>query len=198
MPIPLRQNLRVASYLHAAEARRPRQVPSDRRDRAALRVQPRLPGLRQDPAPRPRSCASASRVDDVLDAMEECGAPMCSIAGGEPLLHPDIEEMVAELDRAQGLRLPVHERGAAAPPDRSVQAVAVLLVGHPPRRPARAPRRTPSTARACSTRPSTAIREAQEPRVPGHHQLDVLQHRLAQDRARRPRLPQRRPRGSTR
>jgi hopanoid biosynthesis associated radical SAM protein HpnH len=38
-------------------------------------------------------------VDDVVTAMEECGAPMCSIAGGEPLLHPHIEEMVAELIR---------------------------------------------------------------------------------------------------
>jgi hopanoid biosynthesis associated radical SAM protein HpnH len=39
-------------------------------------------------------------VEDVLDAMAECGAPMCSIAGGEPLLHPEIGPMVqALLDR---------------------------------------------------------------------------------------------------
>jgi hopanoid biosynthesis associated radical SAM protein HpnH len=36
-------------------------------------------------------------VADALAAMEECGAPMVSIAGGEPLLHPDIVEMVDEL-----------------------------------------------------------------------------------------------------
>ncbi len=36
-------------------------------------------------------------VEQAVAAMEECGAPMVSIAGGEPLLHPDIEEMVAEL-----------------------------------------------------------------------------------------------------
>jgi len=35
--------------------------------------------------------------DDCMSAIDECGAPVVSIAGGEPLLHPDIVEMVAEL-----------------------------------------------------------------------------------------------------
>ena len=36
-------------------------------------------------------------VDDVLGAVAESGTPMVSIAGGEPLLHPDIERMIKEL-----------------------------------------------------------------------------------------------------
>src|SRR5579871_693981 len=32
--------------------------------------------------------------DDAIGAIEECGAPMVSIAGGEPLLHPQINEIV--------------------------------------------------------------------------------------------------------
>ena len=36
-------------------------------------------------------------VDEALEAADECGAPMVSIAGGEPLLHPEIDEI------AQGL-----------------------------------------------------------------------------------------------
>ncbi len=36
-------------------------------------------------------------VEQALAAMEECGAPMVSIAGGEPLLHPEISEMVRQL-----------------------------------------------------------------------------------------------------
>lgn len=36
-------------------------------------------------------------VEQVLGAMEECGAPMVSIAGGEPLIHPDMSRMVREL-----------------------------------------------------------------------------------------------------
>jgi hopanoid biosynthesis associated radical SAM protein HpnH len=36
-------------------------------------------------------------VDQVLAAVEECGAPMVSLAGGEPLMHPQIHEIVNEL-----------------------------------------------------------------------------------------------------
>jgi hopanoid biosynthesis associated radical SAM protein HpnH len=38
-------------------------------------------------------------VEDVLAAVKESGTPMVSIAGSEPLLHPDIERMVQELVR---------------------------------------------------------------------------------------------------
>ena len=36
-------------------------------------------------------------VEQALAAIEECGAPMVSIAGGEPLMHPQIDVIVAEL-----------------------------------------------------------------------------------------------------
>ena len=36
-------------------------------------------------------------VERAIAAMEECGAPMVSIAGGEPLMHPQIDDMVNEL-----------------------------------------------------------------------------------------------------
>jgi hopanoid biosynthesis associated radical SAM protein HpnH len=38
-------------------------------------------------------------LEDIVGAVEESGTPMVSIAGGEPLLHPDIENIVAELIR---------------------------------------------------------------------------------------------------
>lgn len=38
-------------------------------------------------------------VDEAVAAVEECGAPMVSVAGGEPLLHPQIDVMVRELLR---------------------------------------------------------------------------------------------------
>jgi len=34
-------------------------------------------------------------VDECLEAVDECGAPVVSIAGGEPLLHKDIDQIVA-------------------------------------------------------------------------------------------------------
>jgi MoaA/NifB/PqqE/SkfB family radical SAM enzyme len=40
-------------------------------------------------------------LEDCLGAAEECNAPMVSICGGEPLIYPKIEELVAGL-RAQG------------------------------------------------------------------------------------------------
>jgi hopanoid biosynthesis associated radical SAM protein HpnH len=36
-------------------------------------------------------------VDTALAAIEECGAPMVSIAGGEPLVHPEVHVLVEEL-----------------------------------------------------------------------------------------------------
>ncbi len=36
-------------------------------------------------------------VEQALGAIEECGAPMVSIAGGEPLIHPEIDEIVRQL-----------------------------------------------------------------------------------------------------
>jgi hopanoid biosynthesis associated radical SAM protein HpnH len=36
-------------------------------------------------------------VEQCLAAVDECGAPMVSIPGGEPLMYPDIDRLVAEL-----------------------------------------------------------------------------------------------------
>jgi hopanoid biosynthesis associated radical SAM protein HpnH len=38
-------------------------------------------------------------VEQALAAIDECGAPMVSIAGGEPLVHPEVHVMAAELIR---------------------------------------------------------------------------------------------------
>ena len=36
-------------------------------------------------------------VEDAVNAAEECGAPIVSIAGGEPLIHKEIDQIVVEL-----------------------------------------------------------------------------------------------------
>jgi len=38
-------------------------------------------------------------IEECIEAAEECGAPIVSIPGGEPLLHKDIGEIVAELTK---------------------------------------------------------------------------------------------------
>ena len=40
-------------------------------------------------------------IDECISAAEECGAPVVTIAGGEPLLHPDIHTIVQELTSRQ-------------------------------------------------------------------------------------------------
>src|SRR5688500_20143074 len=40
-------------------------------------------------------------LEDCLDSAAECDAPMVSVCGGEPLIYPKIEELVAGL-RAEG------------------------------------------------------------------------------------------------
>ena len=51
--------------------------------------------------------------EECFRAVEECGAPVVSIPGGEPLMHPQIAEIVAGLGRAQEVHLPLHQRAAA-------------------------------------------------------------------------------------
>src|SRR3954454_20270048 len=36
-------------------------------------------------------------VEQAVAAVKECGAPMVSIAGGEPLMHPEIDEITRRL-----------------------------------------------------------------------------------------------------
>jgi hopanoid biosynthesis associated radical SAM protein HpnH len=98
MPIPLRQNVRVASHLLEQRLKRRKYYPF------LLEVEPLFAcnlscpgcGKIQQPTEILRRRLS---VNDVVSAVEECGAPMVSIAGGEPLLHPDIVAMVEELVR---------------------------------------------------------------------------------------------------
>jgi len=70
------------------------------------------------------ACAGCGKIDypdeilnqrmsyqQCMDAIDECGAPAVSIAGGEPLLHRQV-------------RHPVHQRPAAGQEDRPVQAAS--------------------------------------------------------------------------
>jgi hopanoid biosynthesis associated radical SAM protein HpnH len=96
--MPLRQSLRIARYLVGQKIRR--------RERFALllELEPLFAcnlkcagcGKIQQPA---SLLKQRMPVEQALAAVEECGAPMVSIAGGEPLMHPEIDTLVAELVR---------------------------------------------------------------------------------------------------
>ena len=96
MAVPLRQSAKVGAYIVAQRLRR--------REKYALVLE--LEPLFQCNL----ACAGCGKiqhpdhvlkrrmaVEDALAAAEECGAPVVSIAGGEPLVHPEIDVIAGEL-----------------------------------------------------------------------------------------------------
>ena len=116
-------------------------------------------------------------VEQALGAIEECGAPMVSIAGGEPLIHPEIAHDRRRAGGAQELRLPVHQRPAHASASstsssrRPYFAWAVHIDGLRERHDASVERE------GVFDKAVAAIRAAKARGLPRHHQHDVLQAR---------------------
>ncbi|MCA9270467.1 MAG: adenosyl-hopene transferase HpnH [Planctomycetales bacterium] len=96
MPVPLSQMWTVASYVLRQRMRGRRRYP------LVLMLEPLLRcnlacagcGKIQHPAEVLRRQLTPQQC---FDAVDECGAPIVSIPGGEPLLHPDIDQIVAGL-----------------------------------------------------------------------------------------------------
>ncbi|GAA4880608.1 MULTISPECIES: adenosyl-hopene transferase HpnH [Saccharopolyspora] len=96
MGIPVRQAMRVGAYLLKQKiARREKYA-------LTLELEPLFAcnlacagcGKIQHPA---SELKKRMPVEQAVAAVEECGAPVVSIAGGEPLMHPEIEVIVEEL-----------------------------------------------------------------------------------------------------
>jgi hopanoid biosynthesis associated radical SAM protein HpnH len=96
MPVPARQSMRIGAYVMRQRLAR--------RQRFPLLVE--LEPLYQCNL----ACAGCGKIQqpdellrrrmpvaDAIAAIEESGAPMVSIAGGEPLIHPDIHIIASEL-----------------------------------------------------------------------------------------------------
>jgi hopanoid biosynthesis associated radical SAM protein HpnH len=96
MSIPLRQNLRMAGYLLSQRLRRVEKYP------LIVELEPlyvcnlACPGCGKIQYPT-EVLRRRLTPEQAFAAIEESGAPMVSIAGGEPLLHPQIEEIVEGL-----------------------------------------------------------------------------------------------------
>lgn len=96
MPIPLRQNLRVASYLLKNKVRRVEKYPLIVELEPLFACNLACPGCGKIQYPT-EILRQRLTPEDAFAAIEESGAPMVSIAGGEPLLHPQIEQIVEGL-----------------------------------------------------------------------------------------------------
>jgi hopanoid biosynthesis associated radical SAM protein HpnH len=94
MAIPLLQTFRVATYLAGRKLR------GDKRYPLVLMLEPLFQcnlacaGCGKIDYPKEILQKRVS-VDDALRAVDECGAPMVSIPGGEPLIHREMPQIVA-------------------------------------------------------------------------------------------------------
>ncbi len=96
MPIPLRQNLKVASYLMRQRLAKKEKFPLIVELEPLFSCNLACPGCGKIQYPT-EILRKRLSVEEAVGAIEESGAPMVSIAGGEPLLHPQIEQIVQEL-----------------------------------------------------------------------------------------------------
>jgi hopanoid biosynthesis associated radical SAM protein HpnH len=96
MSIPLRQNLRMASYLMRQRMRGVEKYPLIVELEPLFVCNLACPGCGKIQYPT-EILRKRLSPEDVFAAVEECGAPMVSVAGGEPLLHPQIEQIVEGL-----------------------------------------------------------------------------------------------------
>jgi hopanoid biosynthesis associated radical SAM protein HpnH len=96
MAIALRQSARIGWYLMSQKLRRREKFPLivELEPLFACNLACQGCGKIQHPHDILRQRMPVERA---VAAIEECGAPMVSIAGGEPLMHPQIDEMVNEL-----------------------------------------------------------------------------------------------------
>ncbi|MEZ4704778.1 MAG: adenosyl-hopene transferase HpnH [Bdellovibrionota bacterium] len=96
MPIPLKQVVKVGAYVTKQQAMRNHRFPLVLMLEPLFRCNLECAGCGKIQFPEeilnkhltPQQC---------FDAAEECGAPVVSIAGGEPLIHPQIEEITKGL-----------------------------------------------------------------------------------------------------
>jgi hopanoid biosynthesis associated radical SAM protein HpnH len=96
MPVPMRQGARMGWYLMRQKLARREKFPLLVELEPLYQCNLACPGCGKIQHPD-HILRQRMPVQQALDAIEESGAPMVSIAGGEPLIHPDIHVIAAEL-----------------------------------------------------------------------------------------------------
>jgi hopanoid biosynthesis associated radical SAM protein HpnH len=94
--VPLRQQLRVGSYIVKQKLKGRKRYPLVLMLEPLFQCNLACPGCGKIDYPKPILNKRLS-VQECIDAAEECGAPVVSIPGGEPLIHKEIDQIVAEL-----------------------------------------------------------------------------------------------------
>src|SRR5690349_938750 len=96
MAMPLRQNLRLGAYLVKQKLRGREKFPLVMELEPLFACNLKCAGCGKIQQPH-TVLKQRMPVEQAVAAVEECGAPIVSIAGGEPLMHPQIDEIVRQL-----------------------------------------------------------------------------------------------------
>src|SRR6202042_107001 len=96
MSVSLRQSMRIGSYLMRQKLTRTKKFPLLVELEPLFACNLKCAGCGKIQQP-PTLLKQRMPVEQALAAIEECGAPMVSIAGGEPLMHPQIHVIAEEL-----------------------------------------------------------------------------------------------------
>ena len=96
MSVSLRQSLRIGSYLMRQKLTGTKKFPLLVELEPLFACNLKCAGCGKIQQPH-TLLKQRMPVEQALAAIEECGAPMVSIAGGEPLMHPQIDVLVNEL-----------------------------------------------------------------------------------------------------
>ena len=96
MTMPLRQSLRIGAYLMRQKIARKDKFPLLVELEPLFACNLKCAGCGKIQQPHD-VLKQRMPVAQALAAIEECGAPMVSIAGGEPLMHPQIDVLASEL-----------------------------------------------------------------------------------------------------
>ena len=96
MSVPASQAMAVTLYVLKQKLRRKKRYPLVLMLEPLFRCNLACAGCGKIQYP-PQLLKKSMPVEQALAAADECGAPMVSIAGGEPLMHPEIGEIAAGL-----------------------------------------------------------------------------------------------------
>jgi hopanoid biosynthesis associated radical SAM protein HpnH len=94
--MPLRQSLRLGAYLFKQRMRGVERYPLVIELEPLFACNLKCAGCGKIQQPHDL-LKQRMPVEQAVAAVEECGAPIVSIAGGEPLMHPQIDEIVRQL-----------------------------------------------------------------------------------------------------
>ncbi|HEX4257010.1 MAG TPA: adenosyl-hopene transferase HpnH, partial [Streptosporangiaceae bacterium] len=96
MSVSMRQSMRIGSYLAKQKITRNKKFPLIVELEPLFACNLKCAGCGKIQQPH-TVLKQRMPVEQAVGAVEECGAPMVSIAGGEPLMHPQIGEIVRQL-----------------------------------------------------------------------------------------------------